>query len=146
VTLVWLMHQRLVKPFKRYSYEKEISTFWCGMVLFSGCFGPGPPGYDRLDGHDGLVESVNSKLGCASAWRNRWYILLPSIESKDFCFWCNTTRANGTINATTPVWRLIKFCLCKGELDYDFWFCKEGFFTIYAGGNYDLSTTLSYHT
>jgi len=54
-------------------------------------------------------------------------------------------RMRGTIDANTPIWQLIPrtLFLPQGELDYDFDFSKEDF-TIYAGGNYDLSTTPSY--
>jgi hypothetical protein len=49
-------------------------------------------------------------------------------------------RMRGTIDATTPI--CIPRTLCKGELDYDFDFSRK--ILIYAGGNYDLSTTPSY--
>ena len=54
-------------------------------------------------------------------------------------------RLSGTINPTTPIWQLIPrtLFLPEGELDYDFDFSKEDF-TIYAGGNYNLTLTPIY--
>lgn len=54
-------------------------------------------------------------------------------------------RLSGTIDSNTPVWQLIPrtLFLNQGELDYDFDFSQEDF-TIYAGGNYDLSLTPQY--
>jgi hypothetical protein len=52
---------------------------------------------------------------------------------------------SGTIDSSTPIWQLIPRTLfvVQGELDYDYDFSKE-YFTIYAGGNYDLALTPSY--
>ena len=54
-------------------------------------------------------------------------------------------RLSGSIDSNTPLWQLIPrtLFLNQGELDYDFDFSKEDF-TIYAGGNYDLSSTPQY--
>ena len=54
-------------------------------------------------------------------------------------------RLSGTINSTTPIWQQIPrtLYLPEGELDYDFDFSKQDF-TIYAGGNYDLTLTPTY--
>lgn len=54
-------------------------------------------------------------------------------------------RLSGTIDSNTPIWQQIPktLYLNEGELDYDFDFSKEDF-TIYAGGNYDLSLTPNY--
>jgi len=52
----------------------------------------------------------------------------------------------GTVNATTPIWQQIPRTLYLGngqELDYDFDFTKFDF-TIYAGGNFDISTVPAY--
>ena len=56
-------------------------------------------------------------------------------------------RLSGTIDSSTPIWQQIPrtLYLPQGELDYDFDFSKEDF-TIYAGGNYDLTLTPSYLT
>ncbi len=54
-------------------------------------------------------------------------------------------RLSGTIDSNTPLWQLIPrtLFLPQGELDYDFDFSQEDF-TIYAGGNYNLSLTPQY--
>lgn len=54
-------------------------------------------------------------------------------------------RLSDAIDSNTPVWQLIPrtLFLPQGELDYDFDFSKEDF-TIYAGGNYNLSLTPQY--
>lgn len=54
-------------------------------------------------------------------------------------------RLSDAIDSNTPVWQLIPrtLFLTQGELDYDFDFSKEDF-TIYAGGNYNLSLTPQY--
>ena len=54
-------------------------------------------------------------------------------------------RLAGTIVPTTPIWQLIPrtLFLPEGQLNYDFDFSKEDF-TIYAGGNYNISLTPMY--
>jgi len=56
-------------------------------------------------------------------------------------------RLSGTINSQTPIWqsipRTIYFPNSTDELDYDFDFSPVDF-TIYAGGNFDISTEPSY--
>ncbi|MBW8358391.1 MAG: hypothetical protein K0M63_01160 [Weeksellaceae bacterium] len=54
-------------------------------------------------------------------------------------------RQNGTANNGTPVWQSIPrtLFLTQGELDYDFDFTVNDIM-IYAGGNYDISTTPTY--
>ena len=66
----------------------------------------------------------------------------PNIYASDVVL---IYRLSGTIDSNTPVWQLIPrtLFLNQGELDYDFDFSKEDF-TIYAGGNYDLSLTPQY--
>lgn len=53
-------------------------------------------------------------------------------------------RQSGTSNGT-PVWQQIPrtLYLTQGELDYDFDFTKNDIY-IKAGGNFDISTTLTY--
>ncbi len=56
-------------------------------------------------------------------------------------------RLSGTIDSQTPIWqsipRTIYFADSSDELDYDFDFSPVDF-TIYAGGNFDISTEPSY--
>ena len=68
--------------------------------------------------------------------------LLPNIYASDVVL---IYRLSGLIDSSTPIWQLIPRTLfvTQGELDYDFDFSKEDF-TIYAGGNYDLSLTPQY--
>lgn len=68
--------------------------------------------------------------------------LTPNIYSSDVVL---IYRLTDVIDSNTPVWQLIPrtLFLSQGELDYDFDFSKEDF-TIYAGGNYNLSTTPQY--
>jgi hypothetical protein len=66
----------------------------------------------------------------------------PTIYASDVVL---IYRLSGTINSNTPIWQLIPrtLFLPQGELDYDFDFSLEDF-TIYAGGNYNLSLTPQY--
>jgi hypothetical protein len=66
----------------------------------------------------------------------------PTIYASDVVL---IYRLSGTINSNTPIWQLIPrtLFLPQGELDYDFDFSQEDF-TIYAGGNYNLSLTPQY--
>ncbi|SEA03779.1 hypothetical protein SAMN05443667_101698 [Flavobacterium gillisiae] len=129
---------------------KKISTILAiiGMIVLSSCSGPeGPPGYDGLDGQDGLVgevfelKNVNFSYNATDGY-TIYRALNPKIFASDVVL---IYRMRGTIDANTPIWQLIPrtLFLPQGELDYDFDFSKEDF-TIYAGGNYDLSTTPSY--
>jgi hypothetical protein len=68
--------------------------------------------------------------------------LTPNIYASDVVL---IYRLSGTLNSSTPIWQPIPrtLFLTQGELDYDFDFSKEDF-TIYAGGNYNLSLTPQY--
>lgn len=115
------------------------------LILMSSCSGPeGPPG---LDGKDGLIAQVfelkNVNFGYSDL--DGYTIsnsLIPSLYPSDVLL---IYRMSSTISSSTPVWQLIPRTLFvpQGELDYDYDFSKEDF-VIYAGGNYDLSTTPSY--
>lgn len=136
---------------------RKISTILAviGMIVISSCSGPeGHPGYDGLDGlngQDGLLGEVFELKNVsfnynAAAEVDKYTIyrtLNPKIYASDVIL---IYRLTGTTNTNSPVWRLIPrtiFLSAGRELDYDFDFSKEDF-TIYAGGNYDLSTTPSY--
>ncbi len=130
---------------------KKIFTIMAviGMIVLSSCEGPqGPPGFDGLDGQDGLLaevfelKNVNFAFS-TSAGYTIYRALQPKIFASDVVL---IYRMNGSVNSTTPIWQLIPRTLFLGEgreLDYDFDFSREDF-TIYAGGNYDLSTTPQY--
>lgn len=129
---------------------KKISTLLAviGMIVISSCTGPqGPPGYDGLDGQDGLISEVFELKNVNFAYNATdgytiYRTLNPQIYASDVIL---IYRMTGTIDSTTPIWQLIPRTLFfpQRELDYDFDFSKEDF-TIYAGGNYDLSLTPSY--
>ena len=132
---------------------KKISTLLAviGMIFISSCEGPqGPPGYDGLDGldgQDGLIgevfelKNVNFAYNATDGY-TIYRALTPQIYPSDVIL---IYRMTGTIDANTPIWQLIPrtLFLPQGELDYDFDFSKEDF-TIYAGGNYNLSLTPNY--
>lgn len=132
---------------------KKISTLLAviGMIVISSCSGPqGPPGYDGLDGLNGTdgaisevfeLKNVNFVYNATDGYKI-YRTLSPKIYASDVIL---IYRMTGTVNSTTPVWQLIPrtLFLPKGELDYDFDFSREDF-TIYAGGNYDLSLTPTY--
>tara|TARA_R110000868_G_scaffold1781_7_gene14242 strand:- start:835 stop:1404 length:570 start_codon:yes stop_codon:yes gene_type:complete len=132
---------------------KKISTLLAviGMIVISSCSGPqGPPGYDGLNGQngaDGLISEVFELKNVNFAYNATdgytiYRVLNPQIYASDVIL---IYRMTGTIDSSTPIWQLIPrtLFLPQGELDYDFDFSKEDF-TIYAGGNYDLSLTPSY--
>jgi hypothetical protein len=121
-----------------------------GMIFISSCEGPqGPPGFDGMDGQDGLVaevfelKNVNFAFSASKGY-TIFRALTPKIIASDVVL---IYRMNGSIDATTPIWQLIPRTLFLNspdrELDYDFDFSMEDF-TIYAGGNYDISTTPQY--
>ncbi|MEZ7498960.1 hypothetical protein QO200_09425 [Flavobacterium sp. Arc3] len=126
---------------------KKISTILAiiGMIFISSCEGPqGEPGFDGQDGLLGEVfelKNVNFNYNATDGY-SIYRVLDPLIFASDVVL---IYRMSGTIDANTPVWQLIPrtLFLSEGELDYDFDFSKEDF-TIYAAGDYDLSTTPSY--
>jgi hypothetical protein len=68
--------------------------------------------------------------------------LTPNILGSDSIL---IYRLSGTVNPTTPIWQIIPrtLYLPQGELDYDYDFSKVDF-TIYAGGNFNLTQAPSY--
>ncbi len=118
-----------------------------GMIALQGCTGPqGAPGQN---GQDGLLSEVfelqNVSFGFDTTnGYNIYRTLSPNIYASDNLL---IYRMTGTINSTTPIWQLIPrtLYLTQGQLDYDYDFSKVDF-TIYAGGNYDISTTPAYLT
>lgn len=126
---------------------KKILTLFAvvGLMAFTSCEGPeGPPGPEGIPGQDAVIaevfelNNVNFSYNATDGY-NIYRTLNPVIFQSDVIL---IYRLTGTINPTTPVWQQIPRTLytSKGELDYDFDFSKQDF-TIYAGGNYDLSLT-----
>ncbi len=129
---------------------KKILTLFAvvGLIVFSSCEGPeGPPGRDGQDGSKGdpgfvsevfELQNVNFGFNNTDGY-NIYQKLNPVIYDSDVIL---IYRLAGVIDSNTPIWQQIPRTLytSKGELDYDFDFSK-GDFTIYAGGNYDLSLT-----
>ena len=118
-----------------------------GLVGLQGCTGPrGPQGND---GQDGLLaqvyelQNVNFAYDATNGY-NIYGTFSPNLYLDDSVV---MYRLSGTINSSTPIWqqipRTLYFLPSTNELDYDFDFSKVDF-TIYAGGNYDLSTTPTY--
>lgn len=87
------------------------------------------------------LKGVNFAYNATDGY-NIYQKLTPKIYASDVVL---IYRLSGTIDSNTPVWQLIPrtLFLSQGELDYDFDFTQEDF-TIYAGGNYDLSLTPQY--
>ncbi len=129
--------------------KKLVTIFAITILIFlSSCSTnestPGPAGQN---GKDGLLSEVfeikninfnyNPNTGY-TIYRN----LSPNIFAADNIL---IYRLTGTINSSTPIWQLIPrtLYLPQGQLDYDFDFSKQDF-TIYAGGNYNLSLTPAY--
>ncbi|WP_445454750.1 hypothetical protein [Flavobacterium sp. 25HG05S-40] len=84
------------------------------------------------------LRNVNFAFDAVNGY-NIYRTLNPQIFPSDAIL---IYRLSGTIDSSTPIWQPIPrtLFLNQGELDYDFDFSKEDF-TIYAGGNYDLSLT-----
>jgi hypothetical protein len=126
---------------------KKISTMIAviGVILISSCEGPaGAPGIDGQNGSLAEVfelKNVDFDYNATDGY-TIYRTLNPKLFSSDVIL---IYRMTGTIDANTPIWQLIPrtLFLPQGELDYDFDFSKEDF-TIYAGGNYDLSLTPRY--
>lgn len=126
---------------------KKIALAIVGLLIFSSCEGPeGPRGSQGPQGitvESEVFELKNINFGYSNeAGYTIYQKLNPQINSADAIL---IYRLSGTIDAVTPIWQLIPrtLYLDEGELDYDYDFSKEDF-TIYAGGNYDLSLTASY--
>jgi hypothetical protein len=123
---------------------KKIITLFAviGMLSLQGCEGPeGIPGQDGLIAEVFELKNVNFTLDATDGYII-YQKLTPNIYASDVVL---IYRMSGTINSNTPIWQQIPrtLFLPQGELDYDFDFSKEDF-TIYAGGNYNLSLTPQY--
>ncbi|WP_417941371.1 hypothetical protein [Flavobacterium sp. RS13.1] len=126
---------------------KKILTLFAvvGLIAFTSCEGPeGPPGLDGLKGEPGYVSEVFELQNVNFSFNANEYKIYrqlnPVIADSDVVL---IYRLAGTINSNTPIWQLIPrtiYLSNNRELDYDFDFSRQDF-TIYAGGNYDESTT-----
>lgn len=113
-----------------------------GMITLQGCTKDDP--IDK-DTYSEVFELRNINFGFdATNGYTIYQTLNPQIYASDVLL---IYRLSGTIDSSTPIWQQIPrtLYLPQGELDYDFDFSKEDF-TIYAGGNYDLTLTPSYLT
>jgi hypothetical protein len=121
------------------------------MFVLQGCTGPegaaGQDGFDGQKGEPGFVSEVfelqNINFSATPTGGFKIYQkFTPNIFAADVVL---IYRLSGTLNSSTPIWQPIPRTLFinQGELDYDFDFTKEDF-TIYAVGNYNLSTTPQY--
>ncbi|OYU84451.1 MAG: hypothetical protein CFE24_06815 [Flavobacterium sp. BFFFF2] len=117
-------------------------------LVIAGCTGPqGPQGFNGVNGADGLIATVYdlNNVNFSYTQSNGFFIgqsfNTPIYTSDNVIMY----RKTGTVN-NAPIWQQIPRTLYLGngqELDYDFDFTKFDF-TIYAGGNYDITTTSGY--
>jgi hypothetical protein len=139
---------------------KKISTLLSiiAITVFTACSGPeGVPGRDGYDGLNGLngqkgnagftsdvMELANVNFTPNNKGVFRVYKTLnPKINDANVVL---IYRLTGLLDSQTPIWQPIPrtiFLAGGKELDYDFDFTKEDI-TIYARGNYDLTTTPDY--
>ncbi len=116
-------------------------------VIFTSCIGPqGMPGDTGYSAESEVFElrNVNFDYNAIDGY-TIYRSLNPNIYASDNIL---IYRMSSTINAQTPIWQSIPRTLFLGnneELDYDFDFSKQDF-TIYAGGNFNLSTMPVYLT
>jgi hypothetical protein len=117
-----------------------------GMITLNSC----TVNEDNGGGHDSdtisevfELKNVNFSFDGGNSY-SIYRTLNPQIYPSDVIL---IYRMSDLINSNTPVWQQIPrtLYLNQGELDYDFDFSKEDF-TIYAGGDYDLSLTPGYLT
>lgn len=109
----------------------------------------GPQGIDGIDGKDGLIAEVFElkNVDFVNDPEKGYMIyqsLSPELYPGDVLL---VYRLSGTIDSKTPIWqqipRTIYFVGSTNELDYDFDFSVKDY-SIYAKGNYNLSTTPAY--
>ena len=114
-----------------------------GSFVFSGCEGPeGPRGATGYSAESTVLElrNVNFTLN-----QNNEFTIYRQLGS-GILLTDNIViyRLSGTIDSQTPIWqpipRTIYFDNSPNEFDYDYDFSREDY-TIYAGGNYDITTT-----
>jgi len=125
---------------------KKILTLFAvvGLMAFSSCTGSdGPVGPQGEPGQDGLIAEVFELKNINFVNDGGVYTihqnLNPLIFDSDVLL---IYRLEGTINATTPIWKQIPRTVFTdaGEFDYDFDFSKQDF-SIYAVGTYNLALT-----
>ena len=114
-------------------------------VLLINCTGSqGPQGPQGIAGPSSEVfELRNVNFANSNGSFTIYQQLNPNIYASDNLL---VYRMTGTINSSTPIWQSVPrtlFLNNGNELDYDYDFSKVDF-TIYAGGNYDISTTPQY--
>lgn len=122
---------------------KKILLFlaFVGITGLTGCEGPeGPQGPAGPEAE--VFELLNVDFGFSNGGYNIYRTLNPNIYDSDNIL---IYRLSGTIDPQTPIWQPIPrtLFLPQGEFDYDYDFSPEDF-TIYAGGDYDISTTPQY--
>jgi hypothetical protein len=114
-----------------------------GVFSLQGCTGPeGMPGQDGLLGEVFELKNINFAFNTTDGF-NIYQSLTPNIFPADVLL---IYRMTGTINSTTPIWESIPktlFLTSGREFDYSFDFSRQDF-TIFASGNYDISTTPEY--
>lgn len=114
-----------------------------GSIAFSGCEGPeGPRGETGYSAESKVLELRNVNFILNQNNEYTIYRQLPAgvLLTDNIVIY----RLSGTIDSNTPIWqpipRTIYFDNSTNEFDYDYDFSLEDY-TIYAGGNYDISTT-----
>jgi hypothetical protein len=114
-----------------------------GITTLSGCDGDeGPQGPAGPEAE--VFELLNVNFGFSNGGYSIYRTLTPNIYDSDNIL---IYRLSGLIDSQTPIWQLIPRTIyfegSSDELDYDYDFSKEDF-TIYAGGNFDISTEPNY--
>lgn len=112
-------------------------------VVFSACEGPeGPRGATGYSAESTVIDlkNVNFALNQDGDYTIYREFDFPVILTDNVVMY----RLSGTINPNTPIWqpipRTIYFENSPNEFDYDYDFSQVDF-TIYAGGNYNITTT-----
>jgi len=114
-----------------------------GSIVFSGCEGPeGPRGETGYSAESAVIDLKNVNFtvdqnGDYTVYRQFNFNVLLTDNVVMY-------RLSGTIDSNTPIWqpipRTLYFDNSTNEFDYDYDFSLEDY-TIYAGGNYDITTT-----
>lgn len=132
---------------KENTMGKKLLLFvaFIGITALSSCEGPeGPRGPAGPEAQ--VIELLNVNFGFSNDFGyNIFYTWnqfgLAPYDSDSVVMY----RLSGTIDSQTPIWQPIPrtLFLPQGEFDYDFDFSPVDF-TIYVGGDYDISTTPQY--
>lgn len=112
-----------------------------GITALTGCEGPeGPAGAPGPEAE--VFELLNVDFVPDAGGYSIYRTLNPNIYDSDNIL---IYRLSGTIDPQTPIWQLIPrtLFLPEGEFDYDYDFSPIDF-TIYAGGDYDITQTPQY--